>query len=132
MNNLHDYIIKSYTVNFEEKKIILEVSNDIKEKQVVFHNIFTYKFYDEMPYSVILDLEERLLDDFFSEKEELLQQGEKSVWPIVWPIMYDSFEELENEIRNANVAYQVLYSSYGMNGWVLAEQVEVIDLSKAC
>ncbi|MDA9470912.1 hypothetical protein C240_1056 [Enterococcus sp. 5H] len=96
----------------------------MKEKQVVFHNIFTYKFYDEMPYSVILDLEERPLDDFFSENEELLQQGEKSAWPI----MYDSFEELENEIRNANVAYQVLYSSYGMNGWVLAERVEVIDV----
>ncbi|WP_271491967.1 hypothetical protein [Enterococcus sp. 5H] len=124
MNNVHDYIIKSYTVNFEEKKITLEVSNDMKEKQVVFHNIFTYKFYDEMPYSVILDLEERPLDDFFSENEELLQQGEKSAWPI----MYDSFEELENEIRNANVAYQVLYSSYGMNGWVLAERVEVIDV----
>lgn len=124
MNNVHDYIIKSYTVNFEEKKITLEISNDIKEKQVVFHNIFTYKFYDEMPYSVILDLEERPLDDFFSENEELLQQGEKSAWPI----MYDSFEELENEIRNANVAYQVLYSSYGMNGWVLAKRVEIIDV----
>ena len=128
MNNVHDYIIKSYTVNFEEKKITLEISNDIKEKQVVFHNIFTYKFYDEMPYSVILDLEERPLDDFFSENEELLEQGEKRAWPI----MYDSFEELENEIRNANVAYQVLYSSYGMNGWVLAERVEIIDLSNAC
>ncbi|MGM0217744.1 hypothetical protein [Enterococcus sp. AZ126] len=57
MKNVHDYIIKSYTVNFEEKKITLEISNDIKEKQVVFHNIFTYKFYDEIPYSVILDLE---------------------------------------------------------------------------
>ncbi|WP_429949448.1 hypothetical protein [Enterococcus sp. AZ101] len=124
MNNVHDYIIKSYTVNFEDKKITLEVSNKIKEKQVVFHNIFTYKFYDEMPYSVILDLEERSLDNFFSENEELLQQGEKRAWPI----MYDSFEELENEIRNAHVAYQVLYSSYGMNGWVLAEQVEVIDV----
>lgn len=124
MNNVHDYIIKSYTVNFEEKKITLEVSNDIKEKQVVFHNIFTYKFYDEMPYSVILDLEERPLDNFFSENEELLQQGEKEAWPI----MYDSFEELENEIRNANVTYQVLYSSYGMNGWVLAERVEIIDV----
>ncbi|MGM0217743.1 hypothetical protein [Enterococcus sp. AZ126] len=42
--------------------------------------------------------------------------------------MYDSFEELENEIRNANVAYQVLYSSYGMNGWVLAKRVEIIDV----
>lgn len=124
MNNVHDYIIKSYTVNFEEKKITLEVSNDIKEKQVVFHNIFTYKFYDEMPYSVILDLEERSLDDFFSENEGLLQEGEKKAWLI----MYDSFEELENEIRNTNVAYQVLYSSYGMNGWVLAERVEIINV----
>ena len=124
MNNVHDYIIRSYSVNFEEKKITLEISNDMKEKQIVFHNFFSYKFYDEMPYSIILDLEERPLDDFFSENEELLQKGEKKAWPI----MYDSFEELEDEIRTANVSYQVLYSSYGMNGWVLAERVEIIDV----
>ncbi|MFD2305312.1 hypothetical protein [Enterococcus termitis] len=73
---------------------------------------------------MILDLEERPLEKFFSENEELLQLGEKKAWPI----MYDSFEKLENEIRNANVAYQVLYSSYEMNGWVLAERVEIIDV----
>ncbi|MFD1899378.1 hypothetical protein GQR36_03210 [Enterococcus termitis] len=72
---------------------------------------------------MILDLEERPLEKFFSENEELLQLGEKSIL-----IMYDSFEKLENEIRNANVAYQVLYSSYEMNGWVLAERVEIIDV----
>lgn len=124
MNSVHDYIIKSYFVNFEEKKITLEVTSDLKKKQVIFHNFFSYKFYDEMPYSIILDLEEKPLDDFFSENEELLKEGEKRAWPI----MYDSFEELENKIRTANVAYQVLYSSYGMNGWVLAESVEIIDI----
>jgi hypothetical protein len=123
MSPVHDYIIKSYSVDFEEKKITLEVSNDLENKQVVFQNFFCYRFYDEMPYSIILDLEEHSIDDFFSENKELLEEEEKKAWPI----MYDTFEELETEIRTANVAYQVLYSSYGMNGWVLAERVEIIS-----
>lgn len=43
--------------------------------------------------------------------------------------MYDSIQELVNKIKDADVHYQVLSSSYGMNGWVLAERVEIIDLN---
>ncbi len=123
MSPIHDYIIKCYSVDFEAKKIVLDVSNDIEDKRVIFHNFFCYKFYDEMPYSIILDLEERSLDDFFSENKELLEEEKKRGWPI----MYDTFDELESESRSANVSYQVLYSSYGLNGWVLANHVEIIS-----
>ncbi|WP_086444251.1 hypothetical protein [Candidatus Enterococcus lemimoniae] len=124
MNMVHDYEIKSYFVNFENKDIVINISDDDKEKQIVFHNFLCYKFYDEMPYSIILDLEERVLDKFFTENKELLIQGKKNVWPM----RYNSLEELEEEIRKENLTYQVLYSSYGMNGWVLAERVEIIDV----
>lgn len=124
MNIVHDYEIKSYFVNFENKDIVINISDDDKEKQIIFHNFLCYKFYDEMPYSIILDLEERALDKFFTENKELLIQGKKNVWPM----RYNSLKELEEEIRKENLTYQVLYSSYGMNGWVLAERVEIIDV----
>ncbi|OJG93635.1 hypothetical protein RV18_GL003636 [Enterococcus termitis] len=78
-----------------------------------------------MPYSIILDLEERALDKFFIENKELLIQGKKNVWPM----RYNSLEELEKEIRKKHMTYQVLYSSYGLNGWVLAERVEIKEMN---
>lgn len=77
MNMVHDYEIKSYFVNFENKDIVINISDDDKEKQIIFHNFLCYKFYDEMPYSIILDLEERALDKFFTENKELLIKGKK-------------------------------------------------------
>ncbi|PZL74147.1 hypothetical protein CI088_07575 [Enterococcus plantarum] len=125
MNMVHDYEIKSYFVNFESKDIVMNISDDEKEKQIIFHNFLCYKFYDEMPYSIILDLEERVLDKFFIENKELLIQGKKNVWPM----RYNSLEELEEEIRKGHMTYQVLYSSYGLNGWVLAESVEIKEMN---
>ncbi|OEG20832.1 hypothetical protein BCR25_02790 [Enterococcus termitis] len=125
MNMVHDYEIKSYFVNFENKDIVMNISDDEKEKQIIFHNFICYKFYDEMPYSIILDLEERALDKFFIENKELLIQGKKNVWPM----RYNSLEELEKEIRKKHMTYQVLYSSYGLNGWVLAERVEIKEMN---
>ncbi|MBO0467509.1 hypothetical protein JZO73_08155 [Enterococcus plantarum] len=125
MNMVHDYEIKSYFVNFESKDIVMNISDDEKEKQIIFHNFLCYKFYDEMPYSIILDLEERVLDKFFIENKELLIQGKKNVWPM----RYNSLEELEEEIRKEHMTYQVLYSSYGLNGWVLSESVEIKEMN---
>ncbi|MEI5993338.1 hypothetical protein [Candidatus Enterococcus mansonii] len=125
MNMVHDYEIKSYFVNFENKDIVINISDDEKEKQIIFHNFICYKFYDEMPYSIILDLEERALDKFFIENKELLIQGKKNVWPM----RYNSLEELEKEIRKKHMTYQVLSSSYGLNGWVLAERVEIKEMN---
>jgi hypothetical protein len=122
MNSIHDYEIDRYTVDFKKKIITIDVSSEHKQKKIIFRNVFCYKFYEEMSYSIVLDLEEHSLEDFFKDNKELLDQTKR----YAWPIMYDTFEELETEIRAANVAYQVLYSSYGMNGWVLAERVEII------
>lgn len=42
--------------------------------------------------------------------------------------MYSSVEELEKMIQESDIRYYVLYSSYGMTGWVLAERVEIVDV----
>ena len=121
---VHDFEIQSYFVNFENKDIVMNISDDEKEKQIIFHNFLCYKFFDEMPYSIISDLEERPIEDFFKENKELLDQTKN----YAWPIMYDSIQELADKIKDADVHYQVLSSSYGLNGWVLAERVEIIDV----
>lgn len=124
MSSVHDFIIKKYSIDFETKQIIFDIYNESVEKQIIFHNFFAYKFYDEMPYSIILDLQEGSMKSFFSDNKKLLSERANKGCPI----MYDTFEELEQEIVDANVSYQILYSSYGLYGWILAEKTEILDM----
>lgn len=124
MNTIHDYEIERFTVEFKKNTISIDISREHRQKQIVFQKVFCYKFYEEMPYSIISDLEERPIEDFFKENKELLDQTKN----YAWPIMYDSIQELADKIKDADVHYQVLSSSYGLNGWVLAERVKIIDV----
>jgi hypothetical protein len=123
MNYIHDYEIDGYSVDFKESKIVMEVSLESQKKQIIFSGVFTYKFEEEMPYSCISDLEEMPMVSFFKENKDLLAQNKK----YAWPVRYNTLEDLNDKIKQANVRYFVLDSSYGLNGWVLAEKVEIVE-----
>lgn len=74
-----------------------------------------------MPFSIILDLEERPVTSFFKRNKELILEGQKNFWPII----FESMSDLEKAINESNQKYWVLYASYGLYGWVLSEGVEV-------
>lgn len=122
MHSIHDYEIESYRVDFKKNTIILDISYNQDKKQLIFYDVFCYRFYEEMPYSIFFDLEKRPIENFFSENKELLIKGQR----YAWPIMYDSLQELEVQIKNSSLHYHVLTSSYGLNGWILAERVDII------
>ena len=65
MNFIHDYIISGYTINYNDSSISMSICDDSKEKTILFCNVFSHSFCNEMPYSTIFDLEERSIDDFF-------------------------------------------------------------------
>lgn len=123
MESVHDYEIKNYFVDFEKQQLSIKISSETDViKEILFKNMFSYKFFDEMPYSIILDLEQRTISDFFKENKELIEAGKKSFWPI----MFDSNAELEKEIKENNQKYWVLSASYGLYGWILCEEVEIL------
>ncbi|MGX7137019.1 hypothetical protein ACWOCD_04010 [Enterococcus silesiacus] len=124
MSSIHDYEIDSYSVDFKKNMLIMNVSSNQYKKQIIFYDVFCYRFYEEMPYSIIFDLEERPIESFYTENKELLIQTKN----YVWPIMYDSLQELAAKIKDSNLHYQVLTSSYGLNGWILAERVEIVTI----
>lgn len=123
MNVIHDYIISKYVIDFRNSWISIDIYKDSTEKTILFKNVFTHKFYNDMPYSVIFDLEENTIDDFLKENIELLEKEKNHPWPI----MYDDLAELENKIKENHTRYFSLNTSYGLYGWVLSETVEVID-----
>lgn len=124
MNSIHDYEVERYSIDFKKNTIVIEVSYKENKKQIIFHSVFCHKFYEEMAYSIVSDIEERPIENFFTENKDLLTQTKS----YAWPIMYDTLQELEEKIKDSGVHYHVLSSAYGLNGWVLAERVEIIDV----
>lgn len=125
MKSIHDNEIKNYFVDFEKKEIRMKVFSEEKiNKEIVFKNVFSHKFYNDMPYSIILDLEERPLSSFFKRNKELLLEGKRDFWPID----FDTMNDLEKEIEKQNQKYWILSSSYGLRGWVLCEEIEILTL----
>lgn len=124
MKNIHDYEIKKYSVDFVENQLVFDIEKDGELKRIIFFKFFAYHFSYEMPYSVILDLDERNLDSFFKMNKNLLNERKD----YGWPVMYDSSAELRERIESSRAKYYVLSSSYGMNGWILSESFEIIDL----
>lgn len=109
--------------------IIKGIMSLLKNKRIEFVGAVAHQFSDEIPYSIILDLDELDMKHFFSSNKDLLEEKKNSGWPL----MYSSVEELEEMLQENDSRYYVLYSSYGMTGWVLAERVEIINLySKFC
>lgn len=126
MNNVHDYQLDNYMIDFEKQKIIMDISLEESNKRIIFSDFFCYHFSEEKPYSILSDLELIPIDNFFSENKEMLEREKR----YAWPIMYDTHEELVEKILEADVQYYWVNSSYGLNGWVLAKNVSVIDMSK--
>lgn len=124
MNSLHDYEILNYNINFKNSLLTIDVTNDESNKRIDFVGAIAHQFSDEIPYSIILDLDELDIKYFFSSNKDLLEEKKNSGWPL----MYSSVEELEKMLQESDIRYYVLYSSYGMTGWVLAEQVKIIDV----
>ncbi|MPQ23044.1 hypothetical protein EH150_10870 [Carnobacterium divergens] len=96
-------------------------SSDNTETNLIFNNVFAHYFESELLGSVILDVFEETLENFIEYNESLLNKMKNSGWPI----MYDTVEELLNELKSKNYNYYIVSSSYGLNGWILAQNLNV-------
>lgn len=44
-----------------------------------------------------------------------------------WPMFYEDTKELQETLRNGNYFYYNIYASLGLNSWVLAKKLEILD-----
>ncbi|MGM0219106.1 hypothetical protein [Enterococcus sp. AZ126] len=121
MHSVHDYEITEYSMNFRTKKLTIEATLDDNSKKIIFTDVLAYEFSDEIPYSTILDIDKIDIQNFFKNNKELLESKKNSGWPVI----YQTMEELEQKIQKEEVNYYILFSSYGMTGWILAQDITV-------
>lgn len=117
---LHDRELLNYVVNFKTSSIQLNFDNNIT---LEFNNMFIYKFYDEIKGSVILDIVEESIENFFLDNADYILENNN----YGAPIFYATPEELKKYIIDNNLKYYKIYASYGFNGWILCEDILLIE-----
>lgn len=130
MKNLHDNEITRYEVNLKDRNVIIytqiKKDRDMIGFKIVFSDVIAHLFENELSGSIILELRKDNLEDFIRENEEVLNRRRE----FLWPMDYDTFEELQKILIDAGYNYYSIISSYGLCGWILSKTVQVYELNK--
>lgn len=123
MISVHDNEITSYQVDLKNHKIILytEASSNCEQVKVSFGDVLAHRFETQLEGSTILNIQEYGVNLFFEDNNELLEKQKD----YCWPLSYESIDELSNRLMTEGYLYYVIYSSYGLNGWIVAKQYDV-------
>ncbi|GGA80456.1 hypothetical protein [Ornithinibacillus halotolerans] len=123
MIHVHDHQIISYSVHLEKKTINLQTqSQSGGSLHIVFSHVLAHLFENHLPGSIILDIEKSNIELFLHENKELLEENKD----YSWPIDYNELNELKVRLIEEEYNYYILSASYGMSGWVLAKDVDLL------
>ena len=123
---VHDNRILSYQVDFENEILTLKTqynTDEIHEKtDVIFTGYLTHIFYNADKHSIIFDIEEYPLNSFLENEYELLEEQKN----YCWPINYETTNDLINYFQSNTYKVFSVASSYGLYGYVLAKEMNVV------
>lgn len=121
---IHDNIILSYTVDLQNDQLVIHTRDEssLKEVDIVLKDVLSHSFEHPLKGSIILAMTVSNISSFIADNVELLQKGKDYSWPAA----YQSIDELEKKLNDGGYKYMNLYSSFGLNGWILAKDVEVV------
>lgn len=126
MSMVHDNEVLSYFVDLRNDQIriqtIYEGKEQVEETEIVFNNVLAHFFEHHLKGSIIFDICESEISSFIKGNLDLLIKNKC----YCWPMDFNSIDELEIELKKEGYKYINLMSSYGMNGWVLAKDYELV------
>lgn len=122
---MHDEYIVGYSVNIEEKNIIIHIynNNEKKKKSFCFSDVLTHSFKCIIDYNIVMDFKVYDISCFIKENQKEL----KEMKGYCWPIDYQTEQELINFLVDKEYKYIKINSSYGMCGWILAKYYKICE-----
>ena len=122
---MHDNYIVGYSVNLEEKDMVIQTYNNNEKKQgkICFSEVLTHCFKCIIDYNIILDIQECEISSFVKDNQE----GLRKMKGYCWPIDYQTEQELIECLVANEYKYIKINSSYGMFGWILAKSYEICE-----
>ena len=131
MSLVHDNIITSYHVDFENDKLIMMTqfyNNEmilLENTEVVFDGYFTHKFNYGVKGSIIFDIKELPAHLFIKYEGELLKETKNYGWPISYRTD-DIFTEFIEFLISNKYKIFVISSSYGTCGFVVSKEMKIV------
>lgn len=122
MKSVHDYEVISYEVNLREQYIIINTEYNGNKVTIEFTDVMAHLFEDQLHESVLLDIDTYDIERFIEGNIELLEIHK----PYCWPTYYETMDELRGKLIKEQYEYYVIFSSLGLNGWVLAKKMKFI------
>lgn len=122
MESYHDHEIVKYEVNLQARLItlVLQYSGDhINALNVEFTDVLAHYFENVLPGSIILEIVKDDISCFVKDNVELLDKHRN----YIWPIDYDTYDELETFLSEGKYEYYIIMGSYGLSGWILSKGI---------
>jgi len=130
IKSVHDNFIVSYEVKCEGREIRMETEyrdrgDPFERTTIVFGSVEAYDFKHDCLGNIIFDLEEVTAESILEARLADFQEGHRlSGWPRFWR---HSLDEVRRYLSENGVRGYELSTSYGMSGWVLAREMEMIQ-----
>ena len=126
--SIHDTQVVAYSADSRAARLVLVLrdgpNEDAPVYELVFSGVVAHQFeYPLMP-SWVFGLEELAAEELLVREWENFQQGTRLTgWPGAWA---DSLEQAKAYCAEHSLRGFDLESSYGFDGWVLAQSVEFV------
>jgi hypothetical protein len=129
MREIHDNNIYQILIDCENREITLFTQSERQEQpefsNVVFTGVLAHHTLHAMQYNILFSIEQVDPREFFKtqyEESELLKK-------YTLPLSFNDAEGLAQALAKQHLSIYYIGSSYGMSGWVIAEDMQVKPVS---
>lgn len=128
--SIHDNLVLSYTIDCVKKTIVLHTvfyDNEPHEHTgIIFSEVFAYHFEGDNFQTILFDIDQVSPEEVHSAYRDLFERRKN----YAWPFSYSTEQELLGKLNDKSVRGFLVSSSYGMEGFVLAEEMRITPLLK--
>ena len=125
--SIHDNTVLSYTVDCKSRSVTLRTSfksSPVEFTDVVFRGVAAYDFQDDCFGNILFGIEEEEPAQVISTAKEKFENGRGYGWPGPWN---SSLKEAIAFARKEGLRGFVISASLGLNGWILAKEMSIVE-----
>ncbi len=118
--SVHDNYIVNALIDIENSNIILSTKYENENTVILFENVLCHSFENIINQNIILDITEYNISEFIDRISQHLLNNKKYCDP---PINWENIDDLKTKLTNLKYFGYDIYSSIGLNGWVISKQM---------
>ena len=124
--SIHDNTVLSYTIDCEKESITFHTAFHDNEPHeytdIIFSKVAGYHFEGDNFQTILFDIYQASPEEVYTSHSELFERRKN----YAWPFSYNAKQELTEKLDKKGVKGFVISSSYGMEGFVLAQEMQII------